>query len=202
MGSPVVLKWTTDGYAATVSNGEMSARLAGVNAVIPADRAALDNLAALLVTTVNTQHALGYALDGTTTGVAFFDPAYTTAASVRVDGTLAGNPSLIAAASAASSPMSGGNAHALAELANLAGGPDESYRTFIVGMGVTVQTTNRRVEVQGDIVAQVDNARLSESGVNLDEEMTNMLAYQRAYEAASRFMRAVDEMIGVLLGIV
>ena len=36
-------------------------------------------------------------------------------------------------------------------------------------------------------------------GVSLDEEMANLLIYQRAYQASARVLVAADEMIQVLL---
>jgi flagellar hook-associated protein 1 FlgK len=79
------------------------------------------------------------------------------------------------------------------------GGPDELYRGLIVELGVEAQTANRRVDIQSEITRQVDAARDSEAGVNLDEEMTSMLAYQRAYEGAARFVTAVDQMLDTLI---
>ena len=66
-------------------------------------------------------------------------------------------------------------------------------------LGVDAQAANRRVDIQADILGQVDAAREAESGVNLDEEMTNMLAYQRAYEGAARFMSSVDQLLDTLI---
>ena len=39
------------------------------------------------------------------------------------------------------------------------------------------------------------------SGVNLDEEMTNLVKYQSAYKAAAKLITTADEMLGVLLGL-
>ena len=93
----------------------------------------------------------------------------------------------------------GAKAAELAELATAKGGPDDLYRRTVVALGVEAQTANRRVDIQANILAQVDAARESEAGVNLDEEMTNMLAYQRAYEGAARFVSAVDQMLDTLI---
>ena len=81
----------------------------------------------------------------------------------------------------------------------LDGGPDQAYRALVVTLGVEAQTANRSVDVQAAILGQVDAARESDAGVNLDEEMTNMLAYQRAYEGAARFLTSVDQMLDTLI---
>jgi flagellar hook-associated protein 1 FlgK len=74
-----------------------------------------------------------------------------------------------------------------------------TYRGLVVQLGVEAQTANRRTDIQRGILAQVDSAREAQSGVNMDEEMTNMLAFQRAYEGAARFMTAVDQMLDTLI---
>jgi len=62
-----------------------------------------------------------------------------------------------------------------------------------------VQAINRRVDTQGVITTQVDTARKAASGVSLDEEMTNMLAFQRAYEASSRLLTTIDSSLDTLI---
>ena len=93
----------------------------------------------------------------------------------------------------------GAKAAQLAELATAKGGADELYRRTVVALGVEAQAAGRRVEIQDNILGQIDAARESESGVNLDEEMTNMLAFQKAYEGAARFMSAIDQMLDTLI---
>jgi flagellar hook-associated protein 1 FlgK len=72
----------------------------------------------------------------------------------------------------------------------------------VVGLGVEAQTATRRKTIQESIVQQVDDARESAAGVNLDEEMTNMLSYQHAYNAAAKFLSTVDSTIDSLIGMV
>jgi flagellar hook-associated protein 1 FlgK len=49
------------------------------------------------------------------------------------------------------------------------------------------------------MVAQIDAARESVSGVNTDEEMVNLMAAQRGYEGAARVLTAVDSMLDTLI---
>ena len=66
-------------------------------------------------------------------------------------------------------------------------------------LGVAAQSSTRRRDIQNAVTDQVDAARDSESGVNLDEEMTNLLTYQRGYEAASRVLTTIDSMLDQLI---
>ena len=49
------------------------------------------------------------------------------------------------------------------------------------------------------MVAAADAAVQSDSGVNIDEEMTNLLQFQRAYQASARLITTVDEMLDTLV---
>jgi flagellar hook-associated protein 1 FlgK len=62
-----------------------------------------------------------------------------------------------------------------------------------------VQSLKNAGDVQDSVVAAADAAVQADAGVNLDEEMTNMLQYQRAYQAAARVVTTVDEMLDTLV---
>ena len=186
--------WEDDGSPATVG-GTLKGVLVELNAVLPAYRDGLQEISGALAAQVNARHAQGYDATGTAGGDVF---------SVDAEGRLTvsiTDPGAVAASGAAvaGGDRGGANAAALAELLAAAGGPDQLYRKLVVGLGVDAQAANRRVDIQADILAQVDAAREAESGVNLDEEMTNMLAYQRAYEGAARFMSSVDQLLDTLI---
>jgi flagellar hook-associated protein 1 FlgK len=93
----------------------------------------------------------------------------------------------------------GGNADAFYQLSLAADGVDANYRKMIVRLGVEASVATRNVEVQTVIVDQVDSSRMSVSGVSLDEEMTNMMSFQHAYNAAGRMVTAIDEALDVLI---
>ncbi len=46
---------------------------------------------------------------------------------------------------------------------------------------------------------QFQTQQQSISGVSLDEEMTNMIKFQQAYNACARVLTVMDEMLGVLI---
>ncbi len=45
----------------------------------------------------------------------------------------------------------------------------------------------------------IGNQRQSVSGVSLDEEMTNLISFQRGYQASARTLTAMDEMLEQLI---
>jgi len=105
----------------------------------------------------------------------------------------------IAAGRAAGGPLDGSLALDLAELATSTSGADALYRAYIVALGVDSQATQQRHDIQNETMTQVDNSRSALAGVNIDEEMVNMVQYQHAYDAAARFMTSVDEMLDTLI---
>lgn len=125
--------------------------------------------------------------------------AGTDATTLALSADVAGNPDAIGAGVASGGPLDGSRALEIAELATAAAGPDALYRSFIVALGVDAQTTQRRYEIQTVAKERVDEARDSVSGVNIDEEMVNMVQFQKAYDAAARFMTTIDEMLDTLI---
>ena len=73
------------------------------------------------------------------------------------------------------------------------------YAELVGGLGVVVASVRARSGAQASVLQRVDEARLSARSVNLDEEMIDMVAAQRAYEASARVITAVDEMMDVLV---
>lgn len=210
-GPTTAIEWAVNGTAASISSGEMGAMLTAVNTTIPGLQTDLDTIAAQLASDVNTQHQLGYDLtspapappapDPPPNGVEFFSAAVPpfTAANITVNSAIVANANLVAASSATGARLNGTNAKLVAALSTSSGGADEIYRTFVTDLGVQAQSAERRKSVQTAITGQVDSAMQTDGGVSLDEEMANMVSYQRAYEAASRFLKSIDEMLTDLL---
>ncbi len=201
-GSTVSIQWAKDGYPVSAVSGQTGGMLKALNDTLPSYRDGLNKIVVQLATDVNAVHTAGFDMNGAQ-GVDFFtfDPTQPpSTATLRLNVT---DPSLIAASGVGdpSTPTpnhDGSNAIKLAELAGK--GADLAYRKLIVSLGVESQSAQRRAEIQTSITARVDASRDADSGVNLDEEMTNMVAYQQAYNAAARFLTTVDEMLDTLIG--
>ncbi|SFK79452.1 flagellar hook-associated protein FlgK [Brevibacillus centrosporus] len=72
---------------------------------------------------------------------------------------------------------------------------DDFYRYAIAQLGVDSQEAQRMEKNSELLVGQVDNQRQSVSGVSIDEEMSEMVKYQHAYNAAARVMTSCDEIL-------
>ncbi|KGX86794.1 flagellar hook-associated protein FlgK [Pontibacillus marinus] len=100
----------------------------------------------------------------------------------------------------------GENAKALADVKNtplsdLGENTDVStfYESLIGDMGVQSQEYRRLEDNSSTLRLSVEERRQSVSGVSLDEEMSNMIKFQHAYNAAARSMTTVDEMLDKII---
>lgn len=76
---------------------------------------------------------------------------------------------------------------------------DTYYSSMIGALGVQSQDAQRLTENQKTLVSQIYTWRESTAGVNMDEEMTNMIRFQRGYNASARILTTMDEMLDKLI---
>ena len=75
------------------------------------------------------------------------------------------------------------------------------YYNGIVGeLGIETNTAISFTRNSELMVHQIENARESVQGVSLDEEMTNLIRFQHAYDAAARVITAMDEALDTVIG--
>jgi flagellar hook-associated protein 1 len=127
------------------------------------------------------------------------------AGNMTINPMLADFPSKVAAASS-DTIGDGSNAKALSEALfqkiNIGGTNatiGDFYKGIIGQLGTEVQTAQQSAENAVKMVQQVDHRRQSVSGVSIDEELTNMVRYQQAYNAAARYVSAVNDMLNTLI---
>jgi flagellar hook-associated protein 1 FlgK len=188
---PMVLRWA-DTQQTVQAGGRMGAMADTMTTVIPGISAALDGMAKKLADSVNALHAAGFSADGTT-GENFFSGDSAATIKVAITG-----PDKVAYA-ATTATLDHSVADAMADLGSSATGADADYRAMIGQLGVAANASTRRNDIQTNVTEQADADRESTSGVNLDEEMTNLLTYQRGYEAASRVLTTIDSMLDQLI---
>jgi flagellar hook-associated protein 1 FlgK len=75
----------------------------------------------------------------------------------------------------------------------------EHYQAMVNGVGVAAASAKTNAEATRVVQETLENQREGLSGVSLDEEAVNMMRQQRAFQAASRVIAAVDEMLKVIL---
>ncbi len=181
------------------------------NNVIPGYLGQLNTLVADFVAGVNTAHAAGFDLTGTAGGN-IFDPAGVTAATIQLDpaNNIATNSNLIAAASSWTMPSgeagNGANARTMLDTVRYAaqvalGGQtwDNYYTATITAVGAASSTAQKTLTSADSLVDLATARRDQVSGVSMDEEMSNMLRFQNAYNASARVMTAMDDLLDQLI---
>jgi flagellar hook-associated protein 1 FlgK len=78
----------------------------------------------------------------------------------------------------------------------------EFHQGFLADVGGRSEAATRAAESQDFIVQQVENMRDSVSGVSNEEELANLVKFQRAYEMAARAVRTTDEMLQTLINMI
>jgi flagellar hook-associated protein 1 FlgK len=123
---------------------------------------------------------------------------------MAVDPTVNNNPSAIAASSTAGG-VPGGNdaAVAMAQLATTplgaATSPSDAYATLAGNLGNMASVANGQQTLRQATATQAQNLNSSVSGVSLDQEMTSLDQYQRAYEASAQVLETADTLLGELM---
>ncbi|MCC5910840.1 MAG: flagellar hook-associated protein FlgK [Clostridiaceae bacterium] len=79
------------------------------------------------------------------------------------------------------------------------GNPKDFLRSLVSNLGVDAQEAIRNTYNQELLVDQIENNRLSISGVSMDEELSKMVMYQHSYNASARMMTTMDEMLDVII---
>ena len=140
----------------------------------------LNEVAATLASSVNALH----------TATPFFSGA--TAATLEV----AVTPAQV---QSSSEGTSGGNDVALA-IAGLRGGAaDQRYAALVTQIGSGVRNARTDQETSQAVLTAVSNQRQAVSGVSLDEEMTNLISFQRGYQASAQALNVMNEVLNTLI---
>jgi flagellar hook-associated protein 1 len=186
---------TVGGTAVTLTGGQAQAQSLALTSTLPGYQSALDGVASTLATEVNAVHTTGYDLSGNAGG-AFFTG--TSAATITVAIT---DPSAIAASGTASAGgnLDAGVAQQIGALGASSTGADAAYRALVANIGSASQRATQQSTVQDSVTSSAQAIQASSSGVSYDDEVTNLLTYQRAYQASSRVLTTVDDMLDTLI---
>jgi flagellar hook-associated protein 1 FlgK len=195
----LLVQTATGGVNLTLTGGSMQGTIDARDGELAAMQGGINTLASSLISQVNTIHGGGFSLTGTA-GQNFFDG--TGASNISVNATLINNPSLVQVSGSATA--SGDNSVAL-QLADLATENQStlnnqtfsaSYDQTVAALGDSLQTANDQVNNQTAVTNMLSTQRSSVSGVNVDQEMTNLMSFQRAYEASAQLVSTLNTMLG------
>lgn len=198
------LKVKDGSYPIVLTGGELNALSQVYSKKIPAYQEKLDAVINNLVEAVNGEHANGFTItDPQETGLNFFEG--------YVNGELIINTELIDDPNKIAISLDGteGNGEIALRIAQLTDAKlmdgntlQESYSSMINGLGNDGMLQNNYTQANQMVLDELAQLRASQSGVSVDEEMTNVLKFQRTYEASAKLITVADEILQTILNMV
>ena len=184
-----------------IVGGQLGGTLQIRDQVIPQVLSQLDTLASQFATAFNAKHQAGFDTSGNAGGN-FFTPPAAVAGAAASFGVAISDPKLVAASSDGSAGSNGNIAQLIGvrdQQLPSGASPMDLYSNIVLQVGNLGANAQTNVTASNLSVQQLTDQRSSVSGVSLDEETTNMIRYQRAYEAGARVVTTVDSMFDTLM---
>jgi len=203
-GGQFLVRTVTGGTTLNLTGGTMQGTIDARDNDLTTLQTSIDTLAATLISEVNTVHGAGFGRNGTS-GEAFFTGA--TAADIGVNTNLANDPWMIQAGGVAGAPGDNTVAVQLGQLADVNHAAlsnqtfQENYGQSVAALGQALNGTNTQLTNQQLVENMLLRQRDSVSGVSLDEEMTDLIKFQRAFEASAKLIVTVDELLQTVLSL-
>lgn len=201
-GGQLLIQGATSGTPIALTGGSIQGTITARDGAVLDLHNGVDNLANLLITQINAIHANGFSLTGTT-GANLFNG--TDASDIAVNAALLNDPSLVQAAGVSGAAGDNQNALAMAQLAQTKWAAfnnqtfNQAYGQTVAGFGQELATVNTQLGDQQAIEDMLLRQRDSLGGVSLDEEMTDLTRFQKAFAASARLITTVDEMLDTLV---
>jgi flagellar hook-associated protein 1 FlgK len=186
------------GTPLNLTGGSIEGEITARDGALASLQSGLNTLASQLITQVNSVYSAGYDLNGNT-GQDLFTG--TDASDIGVNTSVASDPSQFQAAGAPGAAGDNTVALALAQLGNqkIAGLNNQTfsanYAQTVSDLGNSISSVNDQLNNSQAVAQMLTNDRASTSGVSLDGEMSNLIQYQKAYEASAEMITTLNEML-------
>jgi flagellar hook-associated protein 1 FlgK len=198
----MLVQTVTGGEPLTITGGSIQGIIDTRDGALADLSTSVNTLASKLISEVNTVHGTGFSLGGDT-GLDFFEGD--SAANIAVNSTLQSDPSKLQLSSSADAQGDNQVALALAQLVNKSITDlnnqtfSQNYTLMVTTLGQTAASVTSQISDQKVVTKMLTQQRTSISGVSLDEEMSSLLTYQKAYQASAKIVSTVNEMFDTVL---
>ncbi|MGA2747700.1 MAG: flagellar hook-associated protein FlgK [Verrucomicrobiota bacterium] len=186
------------GTPLSLSGGSIEGEITARDGALASLQSGVNTLATQLITNVNSIYFTGYDLNGNT-GQDLFTG--TGASDIGVNSAVVSDPTQFQASGTAGAAGDNTTVLALAQLANqnISGLNNqtfsENYAQTVSDLGNSISTVNDQLNSSHAVSQMLTSQRASESGVSIDTEMTNLIQYQKAYEAAAELITTLNQMM-------
>jgi flagellar hook-associated protein 1 FlgK len=231
-GPPYALTWSGDGSSYQPTSGALAGMLSTVNTSVLTAQKNLDQVAQSLMGSVNYLLGTGYDLYGnkgapffTGSGAADIavnpaivsDPSKmavaaspgpggtsTTATTNNQDGSIAALIGELPNQQSVTLQVPVGGWGSGSSQTTTTTGPeaDVAYNDMITAIGSVTSSVNTQVSAQVAVATNATTALQSATGVNTDEELSNMVQFQNAYDASAKFISTVSSTLQTLINMV
>jgi flagellar hook-associated protein 1 len=206
-GQTYVEAQTAGAFTQPLTGGSIEGSITVRDGALADLSSSLNGLATEMSTQFNDAYEPGYSIKNAT-GQAFFTASgggSITAANITVNPTLAGDPSTFQGSAVTNAP---GNNAVVVALENLASQPitdattgfsgqtlTQYYTQAVGSFGSSLQSVNEQLANSSSVSQMLTTQRASASGVDTDTEMTNLMQFQKAYEASAELVTTVNQML-------
>ncbi len=183
------------GTPLTLTGGSIGGEITARDGALATLQNGLNTLASQLITQVNSIYSAGYDAAGNT-GQDLFTG--TDASSIGVNTSLVTDPSQF------QSVDSAGTNSVVSALANLEDQPiaglnnqtfSANYAQTVSDLGGAISSVNNQLSDSQAVSQMLTSQRASDGGVSTDQEMTNLIQYQKAYEASAELITTLNQMM-------
>jgi len=200
-GMQQVLDSNGNNITASIQGGQLGGAIQVRDQVIPGFLTQLNTLANQFATAFNAAQAKGFDSNGNAGQNFFTLPANASNAASGISVAIS-NPSLVAISSDGSSGSNGNIVNLSDALTNaLPSGQSAagSYANLVFQVGTAASNASSESTAIGLNLQQLTNQQGSVSAVSTDEEATNLIRFQTAYEAAARIVSTIQQLNTVTL---
>ena len=196
------IRTATGGQNLTLTSGSIGGTIDIRDGAVAQLRTTLDASASALITVVNNVHKNGFGLNGTTNADFFTGNS---AGTISVNSALLDDPALLQASGVSGNK---GDNQTILAMAQLADTPQaalgqqtfsQHFNRAVAALGQAVSNVTSQQSDQEVVLNMVNQQRSSVSGVSLDEEMTDMMKFQKAYTASAKLVSTIDEMLDIVM---
>ena len=194
-----------DGSNTPIGEGKLRGLVDVRDDVVPDLLNRIDSVAVAMVEELNALHRTGFGQDGST-GVNFFDQNKVSASNIAVSDAILKDLNNI---SASADGNSGDNGMALAisglRNENILEDGTSTMEGFYYEMLGDIGARSREAQTMAEnnrlFAQQIENRRQSVQGVSLNDEASNLVLFQRAYQAAARAVSIIDDLMEVTINL-
>jgi len=193
-GFQQVLDSNGNNITSSIQGGTLGGAIDIRDQVIPGFQLQLNTLASQFATAFNSAQAQGYDSNGNPGGNFFSVSSNTNDAAASI-GVAFTSPSQVAISSDGSAGSNGNVANLSAALTNaLPSGqtPADAYASLVFQVGNATSNASTQSTAIGQNITQLTTQQGAVSAVDINEETTNLMRFQAAYEAASRIVSTVQ----------